>query len=172
MANVKIDESCFTDIANAIRALNGKTTTYKPSEMANAISQITGADVTDYDTLHSIVDRSATKLVLPGVTILGKNCLRNFESLTEIDLPDATYIGSGTFDRSFYIKRILLRSNTICDVGGSFYNALGTQESGNSPFLNGTGRIYVPSNLVDSYKANSQWKDFASMIRSIDTYPY
>ena len=40
MSIVTIDDSYFTDIANAIRGKNGETTTYKPNEMAAAISAI------------------------------------------------------------------------------------------------------------------------------------
>lgn len=48
MSIVTIDDSCFTNIANAIRGKNGETTTYKPNEMAAAISAISGGggDVT------------------------------------------------------------------------------------------------------------------------------
>lgn len=48
MSLVTIDDSCFTNIANAIRGKNGETTTYKPNEMAAAISAISGGggDVT------------------------------------------------------------------------------------------------------------------------------
>ena len=42
MSIVTIDDSCFTNIANAIRSKNGETTTYKPNEMAAAISAISG----------------------------------------------------------------------------------------------------------------------------------
>ena len=42
MSIVTIDDSYFTDIANAIRGKNGETTTYKPNEMAAAISAISG----------------------------------------------------------------------------------------------------------------------------------
>lgn len=40
MPNVILDEQILTDIADAIRAMNGSTTTYKPSEMAQAILDI------------------------------------------------------------------------------------------------------------------------------------
>ena len=42
MSIVTIDDSYFTDIANAIRSKNGETTTYKPNEMAAAINAISG----------------------------------------------------------------------------------------------------------------------------------
>ena len=37
MAKVLVNEENLTNIANAIRENNGETTTYKPSEMAEAI---------------------------------------------------------------------------------------------------------------------------------------
>ena len=40
MAKVLVNENNLTNIANAIRGKNGTTTTYKPSEMAAAISAI------------------------------------------------------------------------------------------------------------------------------------
>ena len=42
MANVLVDDTSLTAIANAIREKNGKLIKYKPSEMANAISNISG----------------------------------------------------------------------------------------------------------------------------------
>lgn len=42
MSIVTIDDSYFTDITNAIRGKNGETTIYKPSEMAAAISALSG----------------------------------------------------------------------------------------------------------------------------------
>lgn len=43
MAKVLVNESSLTGIADAIRGKNGSTTTYKPSEMAAAITAISGA---------------------------------------------------------------------------------------------------------------------------------
>ena len=50
MSLVTIDDSCFTNIANAIRGKNGETTTYKPNEMAAAINAISsgGANITQW----------------------------------------------------------------------------------------------------------------------------
>lgn len=45
MANVIINDTNLTNIANAIREKNGGTTTYKPSEMASAILAIEGTAV-------------------------------------------------------------------------------------------------------------------------------
>ena len=51
MSIVTIDDSYFTDIANAIRGKNGETTTYKPNEMAAAISALSsggGGNITQW----------------------------------------------------------------------------------------------------------------------------
>lgn len=48
MSLVTIDDSYFTDIANAIRGKNGETTTYKPNEMAAAISAISSGGITQW----------------------------------------------------------------------------------------------------------------------------
>ena len=50
MSIVTIDDSYFTDIANAIRGKNGETTTYKPNEMAAAISALSsgGGGITQW----------------------------------------------------------------------------------------------------------------------------
>lgn len=42
MANVLVNENSLSDIADAIRSKKGVSTTYKPSEMADAISSISG----------------------------------------------------------------------------------------------------------------------------------
>lgn len=55
MSKVLVTESYLTDIGNAIRSKNGSTAKYKPSEMANAINDITTQDNT---VLNSILDRS------------------------------------------------------------------------------------------------------------------
>ncbi len=45
MAQVATDSRHYSDIADAIRAKNGKATTYRPAEMAPAILAITGGSV-------------------------------------------------------------------------------------------------------------------------------
>ena len=52
MSKVYLEDTNLTNIANAIRSKNGETTTYKPSEMATAISNIPSGgesvDIQDY----------------------------------------------------------------------------------------------------------------------------
>ena len=52
MGNVLVQESSLQDIANAIRAKNGSQTTYKPSQMADAIEAISGGGITPSGTIN------------------------------------------------------------------------------------------------------------------------
>lgn len=68
MAIVTIDDINLTNIANAIRDKNGLTDTYKPNEMANAISNITiNEDLTnefnDYETYLNNQDVTIDNIV-------------------------------------------------------------------------------------------------------------
>ena len=57
MANVVIDDQSLYDIANAIREKNGLETEYKPSEMANAISDITTGEELPEEALNLTGDQ-------------------------------------------------------------------------------------------------------------------
>ena len=64
MANVFVDNSYLTATANAIRAKNNSTDTYKPSEFANAIASISGGG-TDLNNISVFVaDYSAAEDVI------------------------------------------------------------------------------------------------------------
>ena len=41
----------------------------------------------------------------------------------------------------------------------------------NSKIEKGAGYIYVPSALVDAYKADSKWNAYANQFRAIEDYP-
>lgn len=67
-----ITKSTLTDIGNAIRAKNGLTTTYKPSEMAAAIKAIKVSDNTEKDTCTwAAVDYSSCLAYYLNSTTLG-----------------------------------------------------------------------------------------------------
>jgi hypothetical protein len=41
----------------------------------------------------------------------------------------------------------------------------------NTPIESGTGYIYVPSVLIDYYRADTNWATFESQFRAIEDYP-
>ena len=99
MAKVLVNESSLTGIADAIRGKNGETTTYKPSEMAAAITAISGGGGPEipesafvisencmYWDYYGRFDDFITAYKNKWSTINIKNCSNMFENsqLTEI----------------------------------------------------------------------------------------
>lgn len=127
-----------------------------------------------------------TRAILPNVTTLGVNVFMNCIRLSDIYFPELTAIGN----YSFYGCRILVNADfpKVTSIGSFAFNTctamatlilrspnvatLGSASAFHSTLINsGTGYIYVPSSLVDSYKADSKWSSFASQIRAIEDYP-
>ena len=105
-----------------------------------------------------------TTLDFPAVTSIGDYAFNNCSALTTLDFPAVTRIGIYAFKLCSKLTALILRSETMATLNS--WNALA-----NTPITSGTGYIYVPSALVDSYKAATNWSDFANQIRAIEDYP-
>ena len=120
MSIVTIDDSYLTAIGNAIRAKNGTTTTYKPSEMAAAINAIesgsSGLLLSAYwnDTLTGAISDDTiikipyaafefytspdspkhpiTSVSFPNVLTVGGSAFRDNPTIQTIYLPNATHV--------------------------------------------------------------------------------
>lgn len=73
MANLLVEKESLKDIADAIRAKNGSSTTYKPSEMAGAISAIPSGGITPTGTIninqngtHNVADYEEAVVNVPN----------------------------------------------------------------------------------------------------------
>lgn len=253
MAKVIVTDTHLTDIANAIRDKKGTSDTYKPSEMANAISNIeTGIepigtlditengtyDVTEYATANvniandtseiekAIITRSITEyhndtitsigscafhscsklttvslpnatslglssfntcsslvsievpkatsittqtfygcdaletLNLPSVKTTGTQGIRHCDKLTRVDFGAVTNIGAFTLDSCPLLETLIVRTTSVCTL-------VNVSAFTGTKIANGTGYIYVPDDLVDSYKTASNWSTYASQIKGI-----
>ena len=99
-----------------------------------------------------------------GVQTIGSSAFENCSNLTSVDFPIATSIGGSAFQYCSKLTSLILRkSDTICTLSNanSFYNTL---------IESGTGYIYVPRALVDSYKAASKWSTYANQFRALEDY--
>lgn len=128
-----------------------------------------------------------TTVNFPVVTKVGNNMFENCKKLTVIDFPAATSIGAASFrycsslttadfpavgsinnvaffECSKFTALILRKTDTVCTLSN-------TNAFTSTPIASGTGYIYVPSALVDSYKAATNWSTFADQIRAIEDYP-
>lgn len=93
MSKVLVTESYLTAIGDAIRSKNSSTTKYKPSEMADAINDITTQDNT---VLNSILDRSISgDYVNADCTKIGYCAFQQCKNLTSATFTKVTKIDFG-----------------------------------------------------------------------------
>ena len=112
----------------------------------------------------SIIDRSITELSDSIVTTIGMNAFRGCSELTKADFAGPV---STVVDWSFYectaLRTFILRSSAVCSLGDA-------SAFTNTPIAKGTGYIYVPRALVDTYKAATNWSTYAAQFRALEDY--
>ena len=82
---------------------------------------------------------------------------------TVIDLPCVTFIKEYAFYGAKYMTTLVLRSETMCTLKD-------ITAFSDTPQVNGTGYIYVPRALVDSYKAETNWSTMLNQFRALEDY--
>lgn len=170
--------------------VSGGTNT-ESEEVAGLLSNtMTVLDNSLVTTLRTRVCQSATKLItvnLPNVTSLGAYAFYQCSNLKTVTLPKLTsisaqtwymcpkleYVDCGqlgsitaqTFASDTALKTLILRkTSSICTLS----NANGVSGSG---IGKGTGYVYVPSALIETYKTATNWSTFAAQFRAIEDYP-
>ena len=178
----EIKNSKITKVPRDFQQNNTKLTVVDlPSVTAlndNAFSGCTNLTEVKLDsliTMASAIFQNCTKLKtinlpsLSSITGWGYNfnvCI----SLEKVIFPKLTGtqgaapIGSSMFNGCEKLTTLVLGSEMGCPLGN--INAFN-----GTPIANGTGYIYVPKALVDSYKTATNWVIFADQIRAIEDYP-
>lgn len=107
---------------------------------------------------------------LPNVTTIGQGAFIG-TGLAKIDLPKLSSTGTIAFVSCPNLETVILRNaDAICTIPNKYvfrYSPIYPDADG----VEATGHIYVPSALVDSYKADSVWSTYANQIRAIEDYP-
>lgn len=81
-------------------------------------------------------------------------------ALEKLDLPRCRFIGTAAFLDCTLLGRLVLRHGEIVTLEN-------TNAFTGTPIAGGTGYVYVPDNLVDSYKTATNWSAYASQIKPI-----
>lgn len=128
-----------------------------------------------------------TSINAPKVTSLGTYSFYNCDKMTSINFPLAASIPNHCFYSCAVLKKadfgaaksiaanafpyceelvtlILRRSDAICTLANK--NAFT-----DTPIENGTGYVYVPAALIETYKTATNWSNYASQFRAIEDYP-
>ena len=98
---------------------------------------------------------------LPKLSAIGTNMFSYSSLLKKLDFPRVESIGTGAFSGcSRLVTLVLRKADTVCTLAN--VNAFT-----NTPIARGTGLIYVPDNLVEQYKAATNWSTYANQIKPI-----
>lgn len=87
------------------------------------------------------------------------------ESLRYVDTGNrCNDIGAYAFRSCEVLETLIIRNTELCPLSNTnAFKYSGIEE--------GTGYVYVPSALVDSYKTAANWSVYANQIRAIEDYP-
>ena len=103
-------------------------------------------------------------VVLPSCQSISGNMAFYGNRISTIDLSQKVNFSDQAFSSTRSLVHLVLRSDT-------FQNINSVDCLSQTPIANGIGWIYVPNDLVDTYKTASNWSVYADQIVSIDEYP-
>ena len=103
-------------------------------------------------------------ICLPEATLTYQSALNYCISLWKCDFHKMANIQKIFTGCTSLTALILRKEDSVCNLTSSS-NLAGT------PIENGTGYIYVPASLIESYKVATNWATYADKIRAIEDYP-
>lgn len=114
----------------------------------------------DKATLDGLIDGTLTEFVDDSIATIHGSSLKNKIHITLLDFKALNKIPAGAFDSTSLTSLILRRTSRINLDNKSAFN--------DTPIADGTGYIYVPRALVDSYKTATNWSVFANQFRALE----
>lgn len=99
---------------------------------------------------------------LPLVTTLNDWCMSANPMLKELTLPSVTKMTRYALARGG-LEKLVLPGTTLCTIAGDTFQS--------TPIEKGTGYVYVPDDLVESYKAAANWVSIADQIKPMSELP-
>ena len=138
----------------------------KATEFGIEVFLNAGIQQADFPLVTTIGDwcfKTTTNLTsanLPLVTALPVDAFRN-SSIQTADFAAVTNINRTAFTNCTSFETLIIRTPSVCVISDISVALRG------SKIAAGTGYIYVPDNLVDSYKAATNWVALANQIKPI-----
>ena len=150
-------------------------------ESCKSLQTINLPKVTEFDR-DVFVNSGIQQADFPLVTTIGTGCFRQARSLTSANLPlitalpmdffrestiqtadfaAVTNINRTAFTDCTSLETLIIRTQSVCVISDISVALRG------SKIAAGTGYIYVPDNLVDSYKTATNWVTLANQIKPI-----
>ena len=174
----------MTAIADAIREKTGRTEPLTLDQMAQEIAgiQVGGGD--------DIYKQMVSGVPLEKFEVIELETLRSFafysdNNIKEVYLPNCSKIGVQVFRLCSGLKKVLFVAppSNACFVdctalealilpSETFLTLVHNNTFARSSVENGTGFIYVPSALLETYKSATNWSVYADQFRAIEGSEY
>lgn len=129
-----------------------------------SITELQDSAIEEIYTYAFVGCQSLKKVVFESVTNVQTYAFENCAALTMADFHQPVTLNNYAFSKCSALAALILRGDTL-----SVRKTLSALT--NTPIASGTGYIYVPAVLVDSYKSSTDWSTYANQIRAIEDYP-
>lgn len=180
-----VKESSLTSVADKLREASGSEE--KISFPNGYIDSVDDVVAKEQAVLDSIVDGSIsgaytngrvtrvktyafykctdlTSADFPAATSIKSTAFQSCTGLISVDFPNITNIEGYVFQNCKKLTALILRADQVCTL-------FATNAFTGTPIESGTGYIYVPDDLVEDYKAATNWSTYADQIKPISELP-
>lgn len=155
-------------LMNTLTTLDNSVVTSLKTRACQASTKLEIVNLPSVTSLGSYAFYQCTGLVtavLPKLTSVSTQAFYGCTKLKHADCGQLSSLPAQTFNACSALTELILRkTGSICTLSNA--NAVN-----NSPIGKGTGYVYVPAALVDTYKAASNWSTYANQFRAIEDYP-
>jgi len=162
--------SPLTDKINALTAYVNEVTGESDTTLSEAVHTLAdgyGQGGGGGDTIWpTIVERTVTEINdKDGLCkVVGYSAFNNCTKLESAIFPTATKVENLAFYACTALKTLVLRkSDSICTLS----SIIALNET---PIKSGTGYIYVPASLIETYKTANRWSTYAAQFRALEDY--
>ena len=121
--------------------------------------------------------RALKNVYLPKLHTAAQQAFINCSSLEELSLPLIKTISSSMFSGCDMLKKLefteltsISYSINIPSIEVIIIDRNAVTSLSNSSYINNTCTVYVPDELVEEYKASSNWRNHAGQIRGLSEY--
>lgn len=132
----------------------------------NSCTALTSAYIPNATTINMYAFQKCSELTsisIPNATSILNSAFQECSKLSFADCGNSKSLAPAAFSKCSSLNALILRYTKVCTL--SAVNAL----SG-TPIEDGTGCVYVPDDLVDSYKAANNWSTYAAQIKPLSEY--
>lgn len=100
---------------------------------------------------------------LSSALVIGSGPFTNCPSLIKLEFPSLQTFNQGGIKNTVSLKTLILSGENVVKM-------FSTDALENTPIANGTGYVYVPDDLVEDYKAATNWVTYADQIKPLSEY--